>query len=246
MVHAGPFANIAHGNSSILADRIALKLAGTNPGVSSDSEEAGYVVTEAGFGADIGTEKFFNIKCRASGLIPNAVVLVATVRSLKMHGGGPEVVAGKPLPDAYSSENLELLDSGCANMCKHIANAKKFDVPVVVAVNRFSCDTDAEVDLVRKHAIAAGAEDAVSCFHWAKGGLGALDLAKVVVKAVEKPQNEGFKFLYDLDKSIEDKITIIAKEMYGADGIELSDLAKNKIETYTCQVYFKMNVNLFT
>ena len=134
-VHAGPFANIAHGNSSVLADRIALKLAGTTPGTD---EDAGFVVTEAGFGADIGMEKFFDIKCRYSGLIPNAAVLVATVRALKMHGGGPEVIAGKPLADEYTTENLELLEKGCANMQKHISNARKFGVPVVVAINQFT------------------------------------------------------------------------------------------------------------
>lgn len=133
LVHAGPFANIAHGNSSILADKIALKLAG-----SDENSEPGYVVTEAGFGADIGMEKFFNIKCRVSGLVPNAVVLVATVRALKMHGGGPEVVAGKPLSDVYTEENLDILRKGCANLVKHIDNVKKFGVPVVVAINKFT------------------------------------------------------------------------------------------------------------
>lgn len=133
LVHAGPFANIAHGNSSILADKIALKLAG-----SDDNLEPGYVVTEAGFGADIGMEKFFNIKCRVSGLVPNAVVLVATVRALKMHGGGPDVVAGKPLSDIYTQENLDILRKGCSNLVKHIQNVKKFGVPVVVAINKFT------------------------------------------------------------------------------------------------------------
>lgn len=133
LVHAGPFANIAHGNSSILADKIALKLAG-----SEDHLEPGYVVTEAGFGADIGMEKFFDIKCRVSGLVPDAVVLVATVRALKMHGGGPEVVAGKPLSDVYTEENLAILQKGCENLIKHIQNAKKFGVAVVVAINRFT------------------------------------------------------------------------------------------------------------
>lgn len=132
-VHAGPFANIAHGNSSILADLIALKLVGT----SSNDEEPGFVVTEAGFGADIGMEKFFDIKCRYSGLVPNAVVLVATVRALKMHGGGPDVIAGKSLADEYTQENLALLSAGCANMKKHIQNATKFGIPVVVSINRF-------------------------------------------------------------------------------------------------------------
>jgi methylenetetrahydrofolate dehydrogenase (NADP+)/methenyltetrahydrofolate cyclohydrolase/formyltetrahydrofolate synthetase len=233
-VHAGPFANIAHGNSSILADRIALKLAGTDPTSSEGAEAPGYVITEAGFGADIGMEKFFNIKCRTSGLVPNAVVLVATVRSLKMHGGGPEVVAGKPIPEAYQTENLELVEKGCANMCKHISNARKFGVPVVVAINRFTTDTDAELEVIRKKAIEAGAEDAVPCEHWGKGGLGAVDLANAVVKATEKEQKD-FKFLYDLDLSIDEKIAVIAREMYGADGIELSELAKKKVETYTKQ-----------
>src|SRR3970282_2283597 len=144
------FANIAHGNSSIIADRIALKL-------------ADYVITESGFGADIGMEKFFDVKCRASGLIPNVVVLVATVRALKMHGGGPKVVAGKPLDPAYTDENLELLRAGLPNMQHHIRNALKFGVPVVVAVNSFASDTAAEVELGRKAAGAAGGEDAAVC-----------------------------------------------------------------------------------
>ena len=140
LVHAGPFANIAHGNSSIVADQIALKLVGPD----------GYVLTEAGFGADIGMEKFFDIKCRYSGLVPNCVVLVATVRALKMHGGGPKVVAGKVLDAAYTQENLELLEAGCANLAAHVRNARRFGVPVVVAVNRFHTDTPAEVELIRR------------------------------------------------------------------------------------------------
>ena len=149
-VHAGPFANIAHGNSSIIADQIALKL-------------ADYVVTESGFGADMGMEKFMDIKCRYSGLIPNCVVLVATVRALKMHGGGPRVVAGKPLDHAYTSENLPLLEKGCANLEAHIENIKRHGVPVVVAINMFKDDTPAEIALIRERAIAAGAEDALLC-----------------------------------------------------------------------------------
>ncbi len=164
-VHAGPFANIAHGNSSIIADRIALKL-------------ADYVVTESGFGADIGMEKFFNIKCRYSGLIPSCVVLVATVRALKMHGGGPKVIAGAPLAPEYTEENLELLEAGGSNLQAHIENAKRFGIPVVVAVNSFKDDTPAEVELVRKMAIDAGAEDAVVSRHWMEGGLGAKALAR--------------------------------------------------------------------
>ena len=159
-VHTGPFANIAHGNSSIIADRIALKL-------------ADYVVTESGFGADIGMEKFFNIKCRYSGLVPSAVVLVATVRALKMHGGGPTVKAGQPLAPEYVQENLELLEKGLCNLEAHIQNVKRFGIPVVVAVNSFKDDTPAEIELIRKGAIAAGAEDAVVARHWMEGGLGA-------------------------------------------------------------------------
>jgi len=220
-VHAGPFANIAHGNSSIIADQIALKLVGPD----------GYVVTESGFGADIGMEKFFNIKCRYSGLIPNAVVLVATIRALKMHGGGPTVKAGQPLDPAYTEENLELLEKGCGNMVAHIKNALRFGIPVVVAVNRFQADTDAEVELVRKVALEAGAEDAVMSNHWAEGGAGAVELAKAVVKACDKPSN--FQFLYPLDASIKEKIETIAREIYGADGVEYLPEAEKKIETYT-------------
>ena len=139
-VHAGPFANIAHGNSSIIADKIALKLAGTEPG-EIRTEHAGYVITEAGFGADCGMEKAFNIKCRASGLVPDCVVLVATVQALKMHGGGPKVTPGLPIPDIYRTENVELVKAGCINMAKHIQNAIKFGLPVVVAINKFQYDS---------------------------------------------------------------------------------------------------------
>lgn len=222
-VHAGPFANIAHGNSSIIADKIALKLVGEN----------GFVVTEAGFGADIGMEKFFNIKCRASGLIPNAVVLVATVRALKMHGGGPTVTAGVPLPKAYVEENLELLEKGCANLRKQIENANKFGVPVVVAINSFVTDTPAEVELVKSFAKQNGAYDAVICSHWAKGGQGAADLATAVEAATSQPSN--FKFLYDVKSTIEEKIETICKEIYGADGIEIQPLAQEQINRYKNQ-----------
>ena len=176
-VHAGPFANIAHGNSSIVADQIALKLVGPS----------GYVVTESGFGADIGMEKFFNIKCRYSDLVPDVVVLVATIRALKMHGGGPTVVAGKPLDSAYTHENLDLLRDGCDNMVAHIKNALRFGVPVVVGINRFKDDTDAEIELVRRIALETGAEDAVMSNHWAEGGAGSIGLAKAVMAASEKP-----------------------------------------------------------
>ncbi len=219
-VHAGPFANIAHGNSSIVADQIALKLVGPD----------GFVLTESGFGADIGMEKFFNIKCRYSGLVPNVVVLVATIRALKMHGGGPKVTAGAPLDPAYTEENLELLEAGADNMVAHIKNALSFGIPVVVAINRFKDDTDAEVELVRKIALKAGAEDAVMSNHWAEGGQGSVELGKAVIAAAEKPNN--FQFLYPLEASIKDKIETIAREVYGADGVEYSEEAERKIERY--------------
>jgi formyltetrahydrofolate synthetase len=218
-VHAGPFANIAHGNSSIIADRIALKL-------------ADYVVTESGFGADIGMEKFFDIKCRASGLIPSAVVLVATVRALKMHGGGPTVKAGQPLAPEYTQENLELLEKGLCNLEAHIENVKRFGIPVVVAVNSFKDDTPAEIELIRNGAIAAGAEDAVVARHWMEGGKGAKALAEAVVKACEQPAD--FKFLYPLEgTSIKEKIETICTKIYGAKDVEYSEEAEKKIALYT-------------
>jgi formyltetrahydrofolate synthetase len=217
-VHAGPFANIAHGNSSILADQIALKV-------------ADYVVTESGFGADIGMEKFFDVKCRYSGLIPNAVVLVATVRALKMHGGGPRVVAGKPLDFAYTEENLPLLEKGCANLVAHIENVRRFGVPVIVAINQFKYDTPAEIELIRRIAVEAGAEDAVPASHWANGGDGAVKLAEAVVAACEKPSD--FRFLYPLEWSIKEKIEKIATEIYGAASVSFTPEAEAKIELYT-------------
>jgi methylenetetrahydrofolate dehydrogenase (NADP+)/methenyltetrahydrofolate cyclohydrolase/formyltetrahydrofolate synthetase/formate--tetrahydrofolate ligase len=216
-VHAGPFANIAHGNSSILADRLALKL-------------GEYVVTESGFGADIGMEKFFNIKCRYSGLKPDCVVLVATIRALKMHGGGPRVIPGRPLDKAYTDENLELLAAGMANMEAHIKNAKQYGIPVVVAVNKFTTDTDAEVQLVREAAIAAGAETAVMTDHWTNGGDGAIELAEAVVAACDQPSD--FQFLYPLDLPIKDKIEIIAKDMYSAAEVVYEPLAEKQIKSY--------------
>ncbi|XP_022426094.1 C-1-tetrahydrofolate synthase, cytoplasmic isoform X2 [Delphinapterus leucas] len=222
-VHAGPFANIAHGNSSIIADRIALKLVGPE----------GFVVTEAGFGADIGMEKFFNIKCRYSGLRPHVVVLVATVRALKMHGGGPTVTAGLPLPKAYVEENLELVEKGFSNLKKQIENARMFGVPVVVAVNAFKTDTEAELDLITRLAKEHGAFDAVKCTHWAEGGKGALVLAQAVQRAAQAPSS--FQLLYDLKLPVEDKIRIIAQKIYGADDIELLPEAQHKAEVYTKQ-----------
>ncbi|KAI9296943.1 FTHFS-domain-containing protein [Neoconidiobolus thromboides FSU 785] len=236
-VHAGPFANIAHGNSSILADRIALKIAGVD---NNSDQEAGFVVTEAGFGADIGMEKFFNIKCRNSGLVPNVVVLVATIRALKMHGGGPEVIPGKPLPVEYTEENLELLEKGCNNLIHHIKNCHKFGIPVVVAINKFSSDTEKEEELIKDYAMNAGAFAAVTSNHWAKGGLGAVDLANAVVEASQ--QETDFKLLYPLEDSIETKINKICQEIYGADGVEFSELAKKKLELYTQQGFDKLPI----
>ena len=216
-VHAGPFANIAHGNSSILADRVALHL-------------GDYVVTESGFGADMGMEKFFDIKCRVSGLKPDCAVLVATVRALKTHGGGPKVVAGRPLDPAYTSENLPLLRAGMANLEAHIATARSFGVPVVVAINKFPTDTQHEHDLIREMALAAGAVDSVTTDHHANGGEGARRLAEAVTAACEEPSD--FDYLYPLDRSIKEKIETIATKVYGADGVEYSAVAEAQIASF--------------
>ncbi|HEX9854574.1 MAG TPA: formate--tetrahydrofolate ligase [Acidimicrobiia bacterium] len=216
-VHAGPFANIAHGNSSILADRIALHL-------------GDYVITESGFGADMGMEKFMDIKCRTSGLHPDCVVLVATVRALKTHGGGPRVVLGRPLDKAYTEENLSLLQAGLPNLLAHIKNVKRFGVPVVVAINAFPTDATAEMNLIRQAALEAGASDAVVANHWSQGGAGATDLASAVVKACDEA-NE-WAPLYPLNMSIKQKIEIIAKEMYGAADVEYSPIADGQIAEF--------------
>jgi len=218
LVHAGPFANIAHGNSSVIADQIGIKL-------------AEYVVTESGFGADCGMEKFLNIKCRTSGLVPNCVVIVATVRALKMHGGLGRVVPGKPLPKELVTENLPALEAGCENLVKHIENARMFGVPVVVAANRFTEDTEAEIELIRDKAVAAGAQGAYLSDVWAKGGEGGIELAEAVIAACDKPSD--FKFLYDLEAPIKEKIEAIATRIYGADGLDYAPLAERKIETFT-------------
>ncbi len=231
IVHAGPFANIAHGNSSIIADMIGLKLV-------SD----GYLVTESGFGADCGMEKFFDIKCRYSGLVPNCVVMAATIRALKMHGGGPRVVAGRPLDAAYQEENLELLGKGVENLKANINIARQYGVPVVVAVNRFTADTDAEVELVRQAALDAGADDSVESNVWAKGGEGGAALAEAVVKACEKPSD--FKFLYPLDIPIKDKIETIATKIYGASGVDYTSQAEDKVRLYTRLGYDKLPLNM--
>lgn len=232
LVHAGPFANIAIGNSSIIADEIALKLVGKD----------GFVVTEAGFGADIGMEKFFNIKCRASGLKPKCAVIVATVRALKMHGGGPPVSAGKPLSSEYVEENIDLVEKGSANLVKHIENARKFGVNVVVAINKFKTDTDQEIEIVRKKSLEAGAYDAVMSNHWAEGGEGAATLAKAVEKACAENDEKNFKFLYDVNLSIREKVEIISREIYGADGVDFSELAEKQMEQYEASGFGKLPI----
>ncbi|MDR2071503.1 MAG: formate--tetrahydrofolate ligase [Treponema sp.] len=214
-VHTGPFANIAHGNSSIIADLLAVRY-------------ADYVVTESGFGSDMGMEKFFDIKCRASGLIPNAVVLVATIRALKSHGGGPAVTPGKPLPPEYREENLDLLKKGIANLKAHIAIVRRFGVPVVAAVNAFPGDTGAEWDLVRTEAVKAGAADAVVARHWAGGGEGAVDLARAVEKAADLPSH--FEYLYPEEKDLAGKIETIAREVYGADGVDFAEGVRSGLD----------------
>ncbi|MDP3014398.1 MAG: formate--tetrahydrofolate ligase [Candidatus Subteraquimicrobiales bacterium] len=217
-VHAGPFANIAQGNNSIIEDKIALRL-------------TDYVVTESGFGADCGAEKFMNIKCRMSGLKPDCAVIVATVRALKMHSGKFTVVAGKPLDPVLTQEDLDSLSKGIENLEKHIENMKLFGIPVVVAVNAFTTDTEKEINLIRERAIAAGADDAVKSEVWAKGGEGGKELAEVVVKACDKPSN--FKLLYPDDASIKEKIETIATKIYGAAGVDYSPVAEQKIKLYT-------------
>ena len=216
-VHAGPFANIAHGNSSILADRMALHL-------------GDFVVTESGFGADMGMEKFFDIKCRVSGLRPDCVVMVATVRALKTHGGGPKVVAGRPLDSVYTEENLPLLRAGMANLEAHLATIGKFGVPAVVAINQFSTDSQHELDLIKQSALDAGAFAAVTTTHHASGGEGARHLAEAVVEACNQPSR--FEFLYPLDRSIKEKIEIIATEIYRAESVEYTPLALAQIADF--------------
>ena len=217
-VHCGPFANIAHGNNSVLADRIALA---TNE----------IVCTEAGFGADMGAEKFFDIKCRASGLRPDAAVVVATIRALKMHGGVGRIVAGKPLDPALLAENVDAVTAGGANLAKQIENVRLFNVPVVVAINSFPTDTPAEVEAVKRVAIAAGAREAVVANHWAKGGEGAADLATAVWAAAEEGAPD-FKLLYPDDASLTSKIETIATQVYGADGVDLSAPAAKQLAQY--------------
>lgn len=235
-VHAGPFANISIGASSVLADKMALKLAGTLLALSDEErrDQEGYVVTEAGFDFTMGGERFLNIKCRALGLSPDVIVIVATVRALKVHGGGPEVKAGAPLAPEYTREDVELLRKGCLNLGKHISNARQYGLPVVVAINRMSLDSDREHDVIREEALKAGAADAIVSNHWEEGGKGAVDLAKGVIAAASLIDSE-FKYLYDTTPLVEDKIATIAKRMYGAGDVEFLPEAQKKIELYTKQ-----------
>jgi methylenetetrahydrofolate dehydrogenase (NADP+)/methenyltetrahydrofolate cyclohydrolase/formyltetrahydrofolate synthetase len=212
MVHAGPFANIAVGQSSIIADRVGLKL-------------FDYHVTESGFGCDIGFEKFWNVKCRFSGLTPHVSVITSTIRALKMHGGGPKVVAGLPLPGDYKKENLELLEKGVVNLVHNIGIVQRSGIKPVVCINCFATDTKNEIAMVRKYAEKAGARCAVST-HWADGGDGAQELADAVVEATkEKPD---FKFLYPLEMKLRDRVDTIARKVYGADGVAWTPEAEAK------------------
>lgn len=226
-VHAGPFANIAHGNSSIVADRIALRL-------------ADYVVTEAGFGADMGFEKFVDIKCRASGLRPSAAVVVCTVRALKMHSGRFQVVAGKPLPDGLKQEDLTALADGICNLETHIRNIRKTGLPAVVAINRFDTDTEKEFAFIRERALAAGAAACVVSDLWAKGGDGGRALAEAVVAATEKPAD--FRFYYELDQPLTKKIEALCTGIYGAASVRYADKAVASLKRLESLGYGKVPV----
>ncbi len=217
IVHAGPFANIAHGNSSILADLIGIRC-------------ADYLITEAGFGADIGAEKFFNIKCRYSGLTPNAAVMVVTVRALKAHTGKYRIVPGKPLPPELLEENVADVEEGAANLIKQIENVRKHGVPVVVAINAFPTDTKAEHEAIKRISLEAGAYGAAVATHWAEGGKGAVELAEMVAAAADQPSE--FRFLYPLDWPIKKKIETIAKEIYGAADVKFEPKAERQIKRY--------------
>ena len=218
LVHAGPFANIAIGQSSIIGDRLALKL-------------FDYHVTESGFAADIGFEKFWNVKCRLSGLKPHCSVVVATIRALKMHGGGPAVVPGRPLPKEYTEENLELLETGCENLFHHVKNVTKSGIIPVVCINKFYTDTDKEVELLRKLCKERNVRCALS-EHWQYGGEGAVELAEAVIDACNEAENSPIKYLYELDTPLRKRVELIAKEVYGADGVDWAPLALEKAERF--------------
>jgi formate--tetrahydrofolate ligase len=216
LVHTGPFGNIATGNSSVVADLIGI-------------HTGDYLVTEAGFGADMGAERFFNIKCRASGLQPDAAVVVATVRALKAHSGKYKIVAGKPLPEDLLAENPDDVFAGAANLRKQIENVRLHGVSPVVAINAFPTDYPSEHDAIREVAAAAGARSAV-CTHFADGGRGATELAEAVAEAADEPS--GFRFLYDSEASLREKIQTVATRVYGADGVEYSPQASKQLDTY--------------
>ena len=222
LVHAGPFANIAVGQSSIIGDRVGLKL-------------CDYHVTESGFGADIGFEKFWNVKCRYSGMRPDASVLTATIRALKMHGNGPKVTPGVPLPEEYTKENLKLLEAGLCNMIHHIGIVKKAGVTPVVCINKFHTDTKAELEMVKKAAEAAGARAAIS-EQWARGGEGAVELAEAVIEACNEKSN--FQFLYPLEMKLRDRVDKLAKEVYGADSVSWAPEAAAKAKAFEADPKF--------
>ncbi len=227
IVHAGPFANIAHGNNSILADLIAIKC-------------GDYLLTESGFGADIGAEKFFNIKCRYSGLKPDAAVLVVTIRALKLHSGHYRVVPGKPLPPDMLSLNLADVEAGASNLIKQIENVKLHGVTPIVAINVFESDHPEEIELVRKIAVEAGAYGAAVARHFTEGGHGAIELAEMVVDAANQPNS--FQFLYDLDQPIKTKIETIATKIYGAKGVSYEPLAEQQIKSYEASGFGKLPI----
>lgn len=245
-VHAGPFANISIGASSILADKIALKLAGTD----EEHPDPGYVITEAGFDFTMGGERFLNIKCRNSGLSPDVIVIVATVRALKVHGGGAPVKANQRLAPEYTSENVEMVKKGCANLQKHIQNARQYGVDVIVAINQMSSDTANEHEAIRQAALEAGAVDAIVSNHWEKGGEGARNLALGVMKCanheypVQKTRDEHFHYLYSVkgESSIREKIETICKKMYNADKVEFSPKAEKKLKEYTSQGFTNLPI----
>lgn len=228
LIHTGPFANLAHGQSSVVADQLALRLVGPD----------GYVLTEAGFGADIGGEKAMNIKCRAGGLTPAAVVLVATVRALKAHGGAPAVKAGTPLPAEYATVDVEMVRRGATNLARHVENMRAFGPPVVVAINKFATDADEELAAVREAALAAGAVDAVVANHWAQGGAGAVALGRAVMAACDGAVKEGggapppLKFTYELNATLVEKIEAIATRVYRAARVEFAPAAAARLDEF--------------
>lgn len=230
-VHAGPFANLASGNSSVVADQLALKLVGSD----------GFAVTEAGFGSEIGLEKFVHLKCRLGGVKPSVIVLIATVRALKMHGGGPPVAAGVSLPSVYTEENVELVQKGFANLKRHIEHAKLYGVPVVVCCNRFHSDSERELECIVRLSKEAGAFDAVVSNHWEEGGKGAIDLGNTVINASTAP-DKNFQFVYNDNESLRKKIETIATKVYGADGIEISEQAAERLDMYERKGFGQMPV----